>query len=74
MSSDLSKYVYKEDENSNTFFIDTEDYTDNCQHLQGYEDGDVVKWSWNNVRYMGTLRCYGNNNNGIFVINDAKSL
>lgn len=74
MNSDITKYVYKENENSSIFFVDTEDYTESGQHLQGYEDGDVVKWTWENCRYYGTLRSYGNSNNGIYIISDAKKL
>jgi hypothetical protein len=74
MSSDITKYVYKENENNSIFFVDTEDYTENGQHLQGYEDGDVVKWTWESNRYYGTLRNYGNSNNGIFIISDAKKI
>lgn len=71
MSDDISKYIYK-DENSDTFFVDTEDYSDNSQHLQGYEDGDMVKWYWEGSKYIGTLRQYGNSNAGVFTITDAK--
>lgn len=74
MSSDITKYVYKEDENSNIFFVDTEDYTECGQHLQGYEDGDIVRWSWENIKFYGTLRPYGNVSNGIYIISDAKKI
>lgn len=73
MSDDISKYIYK-DENSETFFVDTEDYADGTQHLQGYEDGDMVKWRWEGIKYIGTLRQYGNLNAGVFTITDAKAI
>ena len=71
MSDDISKHIYKE-ENSEAFFVDTEDYTEGTHHLQGYEDGDMVKWNWEGARYIGTLRQYGNLNAGVFIITDAK--
>ena len=74
MSGDITKHIYKEEESSNTFFVDTEDYSDNGQHLQGYESGDVVKWSWEGSKYYGTLRPYGSTNIGIFIIPDAKKI
>jgi len=74
MKSDVSKYVFKEKDESNIFFIDTEDYTEANDHLQGYEDGDIVKWTWNNTQYIGTLRPYGSTQTGIFIIRDAKTL
>ena len=74
MSSDITKYIYKENEDSNTFFVDIEDYTESGHHLQGYEDGDIVRWVWNGVKLYGTLRCYGNVNNGIYIISDAKKI
>jgi hypothetical protein len=74
MSGDITKHIYKEDEDSNIFFVDTEDYTESGQHLQGYESGDVVKWSWKSSRYYGTLRTYGSTNIGIFIIPDAKRI
>jgi len=73
MNLDISKFVYRE-ENSDAFFVDTEDYTEESQHLQGYEDGDMVKWMWDNEKYFGTLRNYGTVNSGVFVIFDAKKL
>jgi len=74
MKSDISKHVFKENENSNTFFVDTEDYSDNGDHLSGYEDGDIVRWVWEECKYIGTLRLYGGSGNGIFIIKDAKTL
>ena len=71
MSDDISKYIYK-DESSNIFFVDTEDYATGTQHLQGYEEGDMIKWHWEGVKYLGTLRHYGNSNAGMFVITDVK--
>lgn len=71
MSSDITQYVYKENDESSVFFVDTEDYTNSGQHLQGYEDGDMVKWRWQGARYSGTLR---NLTGGLFIVNDAKKL
>jgi len=74
ISSDLTKYVYKENEDSNVFFIDIEDYTGNSSHLQGYCEGDTVKWVWERIKYIGTLRNWGSMNSGIFIITDAEKL
>jgi hypothetical protein len=73
MSEEISKHVYK-DTVSEAFFVDIEDYTENGYRLQGYEDGDIVKWEWEGIRYIGTLRHYGCSTNGIFIIKDAKKL
>lgn len=72
MKSDVTKYVFKEQEESNIFFVDVEDYTEARDHLRDYEDGDVVKWVWENNQYLGTLRAYGGTQTGIYIIKDAK--
>jgi hypothetical protein len=72
MKSDISKYIFKESEDNNVFFVDVEDYSESGEHLHGYEDGDIVRWIWGEQKYMGTLRTYGGTTTGIFVIKDAK--
>jgi hypothetical protein len=74
MKSDLSKYIFKENDKNNVFFVDIEDYSEQGEHLCGYEDGDIVRWTWEEQNYIGTLRTYGGTTTGIFVIKDAKKI
>ena len=64
--TNISEYVYKDGE---VFYFDSENYTDNVHKTLtlDYEDGDMVKWTWEGKTMMGTLRCK-NIDLGLFVI------
>ncbi len=53
--TDLSAFVYKEGEK---FYFDPENYTgDTNKNLSiDYEDGDMIRWEWENQKMVGTLR------------------
>lgn len=66
--SNLSAYVYKD---GDKFYFDSENYTDKIQSLSiDYEDGDMVKWFWENKKMTGILREKGHNL-GLFVIENV---
>jgi hypothetical protein len=67
--TNISDYVYKDGDN---FYFDSENYTDNVHKnlTIDYEDGDMVKWVWENKKMMGILREEGRNL-GLFAIVDV---
>jgi hypothetical protein len=67
--TNISDYVYKD---GDSFYFDSENYTDNVNKTLSidYEDGDMVKWVWENKKMMGTLREEGHNL-GLFAIVDV---
>ena len=69
--TNISAYVYKDGEK---FYFDSENYTDNVTTSLSidYEDGDMVKWFWENKKMTGILREEGYNL-GLFVIEDVTS-
>lgn len=66
--SDLSKHVYTE---GNNFYFDAEVYTEDgpVEHLD-YEDGDMIKWTWENQKMAGVLR-EENPKLGLFIIENV---
>lgn len=66
--TNISAYVYKD---GDKFYFDSENYTDNLSTTLSidYEDGDMVKWIWENKKMMGVLREEGRNL-GLFVIEE----
>lgn len=58
--TDISAYVYKD---GNKFYFDPENYTgDISKNLSiDYEDGDMVKWIWEDKKMSGVLREEGHN-------------
>lgn len=58
--TDISAYVYKD---GNKFYFDPENYTgDINKNLSiDYEDGDMVKWVWEDKKMSGILREEGHN-------------
>jgi hypothetical protein len=66
--TNISAYVYKD---GDRFYFDSENYDGREQLLSiKYEDGDMVKWDWENKRMTGTLRENGYNL-GLFVIDNV---
>ena len=68
--TDISAYIY---EDQNKFYFDPENYTGDANktlHLQ-YEDGDMIKWTWDNKILSGILREEGYKLN-LFVIQNIK--
>lgn len=69
--SDLTEFVYKIED---TFYFDSENYAENGSQLSiQYEDGDMIKWTWENQKMIGTIRQEGFDL-GLFSIEDAKPL
>ena len=51
---DLSIYISKD---GDTFYFDTENYSEEDSHNSiDYEDGDRIKWTWEEKRMIGTIR------------------
>ena len=51
----LSNFIFKD---QNKFYFDPENYsgdTNDYHHLT-FEDGDIIKWSWEGTKMYGTLR------------------
>jgi len=64
--SDAAQHIYVE---KGEFFFDSEIYTEYgpIKTSIDYEDGDMIKWTWEGKTMTGTLRCK-NSNLGLFVI------
>ena len=69
--TDLSAHVYKD---GNKFYFDPENYTgDHTNTLPlDYEDGDMIKWKWENSLLCGTIR--EEYSNKLFVIKNVTTL
>jgi hypothetical protein len=69
--TNISAYVYKD---GDKFYFDSENYSDNIQTSLSlnYEDGDMVKWDWENEQMIGILREEGKNL-GLFVIENVST-
>jgi hypothetical protein len=67
--TNISSFVYKDGED---FYFDPENYTDNTTTKLSidYEDGDFVKWEWENQTLMGILREVNSNLN-LFLIENV---
>lgn len=70
--TNITRFVYKD---NNHFYFDPENYTNETANQLSitYEDGDMVKWSWENKTMMGTLREEGKGI-GLFRIEGVKQL
>lgn len=71
--SSITKWVYKD---GDSFYFDPENY-ENDNSLTDcsleYEDGDSVKWFWEDKKMFGTLRAFNAQGN-LFVIKDVVEL
>ena len=57
--SDASAHVYKD---GDKFYFDSENYNDSKALLSiQYEDGDMIKWTWEGKKMLGVLREQGTN-------------
>ena len=66
--SNLTAYVYKD---GDKFYFDSENYNDNGPSLSiDYEDGDMIKWTWEGKKMTGILREEGRNL-GLFTIENT---
>jgi len=66
--SDATQHVYVE---GDKFFFDSDLYTeDGPKKVLDYEDGDMIKWTWEGKKMTGTLR---NENTalGLFLITNV---
>jgi hypothetical protein len=69
--TNLTNYVYKSGEQ---FYFDSENYTDDDNMLNfEFEDGDSIKWIWENKKMMGTLREEGYNL-GLFILDNVSCI
>jgi len=70
--TDISAYIYKD---GDKFYFDPVNYTNDInKNLSiGYEDGDMVKWVWENNKLTGILREEGVGVN-LFVIKNVKTI
>lgn len=68
--TDISTYIYKD---GDKFYFDPENYTgDSNKNLSiEYEDGDMIRWTWENQILTGVLREEGTNVR-LFVIENVK--
>jgi len=66
--SDATAHIYME---GNKFYFDSEIYTeDGPKKTLDYEDGDMIKWTWEGKKMTGTLR--GKNTDlGLFSIENV---
>lgn len=54
---ELEKFITRD---GDTFYFDTETYEENQPKLTiDYQDGDIIKWKWEDKRMSGTLRKVG---------------
>jgi hypothetical protein len=67
--SDITKYITKE---ITGFYADFEDYETSKVNEEGYEDGDIVFWVWENKKYRGVLRDHGQENEGMFELENVR--
>lgn len=70
--SDITKFVYKEVDDSDIFYVDFEDYETGIVNTHGYESGDVVLFVWDNIKYRGTLYKCSYDDDSIFEIKNVK--
>ena len=66
--TNLTDYVYKD---GDKFYFDSENYNEDGALLMiDFEDGDMIKWVWEGVKLIGTLREEGYNL-GLFSIENV---
>jgi hypothetical protein len=66
--NDLSAHIYTE---QNNFFFDSEVYIEDAPNkILDYEDGDMVKWTWEGKKMTGILR-HKNIDLGLFSIENV---
>jgi hypothetical protein len=70
--NDITSFIYKESDDSDIFYADFENYETGTVNTQGYEDGDMVLWSWDSKKYRGVLRVQGNIVDGLFLLTNVK--
>lgn len=70
--TDITTYIYKD---GSKFFFDPENYTgDSSKNLSiEYEDGDMIKWTWEGQTLTGVLRDNGTSTK-LFVVEKVKIL
>jgi hypothetical protein len=71
--NDITKFVYKESDDSNIFYADFENYETGTVNTQGFESGDMVLFTWEDKKYRGVLRQSSyDSNDGLFEITNVK--
>jgi hypothetical protein len=70
--TDISQHVYKE---GDKFYFDPEIYSDGIADKLSidYEEGDMIKWEWENKKMLGTLRQVGHEV-GLFLIQNVSNV
>lgn len=66
----LSNFIF---EDKGKFYFDPENYSNSEieDHQLTFEDGDIIKWTWEGKRMFGTLRSENSNIN-LFVLEKVK--
>jgi len=70
--NDITRFIYKETDDSSQFFADFENYDTGVVNTLGFEDGDVALFTWENKKYRGTLRQQGDGSSGLFEVTSVK--
>lgn len=71
--NDITRFVYKESDDSNVYYADFENYETGTVNTQGFENGDMVLFSWDDKKYRGVLRsCNYNREDGLFEVTSVK--
>lgn len=67
--TDVTPYIYKD---GNKFYFDPENYTGDASKALSitYEDGDMIKWTWEDQTMVGILR-EENSSLNLFVIENV---
>ena len=68
----LASFIYKDGED---FYFDTENYNQNSLKSLSiqFEDGDIIKWVWDDKRMNGVLRKVGMSED-LFIIKNVEVL
>jgi hypothetical protein len=70
--NDITRFIYKESDDSEEFFADFENYETGVVNTMGFEDGDMALFTWNSKKYRGTLRQQGDGSSGLFEVTNIK--
>lgn len=71
--NDITKFVYKESDESSVFYADFENYETGTVNTLGFESGDMVLFVWDSKKYRGVLRqCSTEISDGLFEITNVK--
>ena len=68
----LNQYIYKDGDN---FYLDTEGYDENQINKLSidFDEGDLIRWTWEGKKMMGTLQRV-NYNGDLFLLKNISVL